>query len=179
MADQVGSIAPFGDVALAALGRPNQYQQYTPLPIIAATDAATFIPGSRILSDVARAFDPYQRKPTTVGQAFGSYVPLPGASESTRERFRGLPKTIQVPLEGNVKRSDGVSKPGRETTDILVRNYKKDVLLGLMAGLYESRIDPDVAEAFNLRDAQNAKSAKKKAKAEESSKEALKKKAEN
>jgi len=98
--------------------------------------------------------DPYQRTPKTFGQALGALVPT--TDPVLQEKLRGAPRTIQVPVEGDVKKQAG-DKKTRTTTDIFVENYKTDVLLALMLGIYVNRIDPDVAEAFILRAEENAK----------------------
>ncbi len=151
MNDMIGSISPIGDVALAALGYGNQYQQYLPVAARIGQDVATFVPASRMLADVARFFDPYQRKQTTFMQAFGSLVPTTDAA--LQEKLHGTMKTLQVPLRGSITSQPG-DKTTREITDIPVQNYKTDLLLGFLAGLYETRIDPEVAKAYNIREAE-------------------------
>jgi hypothetical protein len=77
-----------------------------------------------------------------------------------------------VPIEGSV---EGKPEEGRRrtTTDMFVRNYKNDILLAALAGIYINRIDPDVAAAFVTRKAENE------AKAAEDTPEGARKKALN
>jgi hypothetical protein len=158
--DMLGSLAPAGTIAAALMGYRNEYQQYTPLQVIAGQSAASFVPGTRILSDIARFFDPYQRKQTTFIQGFTSFYPTTDAD--LQKKLRGEIRTIQVPLEGGVMPAAGEGTR-RTTTDMYVRNFKNDILLGLLAGIYINRIDPDVAGAFKTRSEENeAKEAKKK-----------------
>jgi len=157
--DMLGSLAPAGTLAAAAMGYRNEYQQYTPFGVIAGQSAASFVPGTRILSDIARFFDPYQRKQTTFLQGFTSFYPT--TNPDLQKKLRGEIRTIQVPLEGGVMPNVGEGTR-RTTTDMYVRNYKNDILLGLLGGIYINRIDPDVAEAFVTRKEENeAKEAKK------------------
>lgn len=157
--DMIGSIAPSGKVAMLLFGFRSEYEQYTPGPILIADQAASFVPGTRILQDISRYFDPYQRKKTTVGQSFTSLIPVPSGNEDLLEKLRGKPRTIQVPEEGSITGATGK----RTTIDMDVKNYKNDILLGLLGGIYSTRIDPDVAEAFIIREEENAKKKKKKA----------------
>lgn len=150
--DMLGSLAPAGTLAAAAMGYRNEYQQYTPFPVIAGQSAASFVPGTRILSDIARFFDPYQRKQTTLLQGFTSFYPT--TDRKLQEKLRGEIRTIQVPLEGGIMPSAGEGTK-RTTTDKYVKNYKDDILLGLLAGIYINRINPDVAEAFVIRKEEN------------------------
>lgn len=157
--DMLGSISPIGDIGLAVMGYGNQYQQYQPIENRVGQGLATFVPGSRVLADISRFFDPYQRKQSTFLQAFTSMYPT--TDEALQDKLHGAIKTIQVPLEDGITPQAGEGTK-RTTTDALVKNYKTDVLLGLLAGLYTTRIDPDVAEAFNTRADENAVKAKKK-----------------
>ena len=160
--DMVGGVAPAGQLAAAALGYKNEYQQYTPVPVIAGQALASFVPGTRILSDIARFFDPYQRKQQTFIQGFTSFYPT--TDPALQEKLRGKIRTIQVPLEGSIEPAGDVEGEGkrRTTTDMYVRNYKTDILLGLLGGIYINRIDPDVAEAFKIRKEINIEKALKK-----------------
>ncbi len=154
IADMMGSVAPTGDVLLALMGYSNQFQQFTPTPVRLGDAAASFIPGTRILQDIARFFDPYQRRKETFGQSFTSLLPIPVDNEDLRIKLRGEARTIQVPLEGGVRRQPG-EKTTRTTTDMLVENYKWDIGLGLLSGVYTTRINPVDAEAFVERRAEN------------------------
>lgn len=159
--DMIGSIGPVGDIAAALMGYSNEYQTYVPIESRVGESTASFIPGSRILNDIARFYDPYQRRKKEFGQSFTSLLPLPTASEDLREKLRGEARSIQVPIEGSVKRQTGEGF-GRTTTDMLLRNYKQDILTGLLGGLYITRIDPDVAEAFVTRKTENVKEQERK-----------------
>jgi len=46
VSDMVGGVAPAGATALALLGYKSEYEQYTPLPVIAGKSLASFFPGS-------------------------------------------------------------------------------------------------------------------------------------
>jgi len=160
--DMLGSVGPGGDIAAGLMGYSNEYQTYVPLETRIGDAGASFIPGTRILSDLARFFDPYQRKRGGFSQSFTSLIPIPGDNEALREKLRGEIRTIRVPIEGTIK---GKPEEGRRrtTTDMFVENYKPDILLGLLAGIYINRIDPEVAEAFVERKEENVKEAEKRA----------------
>lgn len=145
--DMLGSIAPVGDIGAALMGYSNQYQQYTPIETRLGDAAASFVPGTRILQDIARFFDPFQRKKQGFLQSFTSLIPIPTDNEALREKLRGEIRTIRVPIEGTISGSPEEGER-RTTTDMFVRNYKGDVLKGLLGGIYITRIDPDVAAAF-------------------------------
>lgn len=162
LADMIGGIAPVGKIALLLMGVRNEYEQYVPGEVLVSDNLATFVPGTRILADVARYFDPYQRTKTAPFQSFTSLIPLPTDNEDLRQKLRGNKKYIRnVPLEGSVERQEG-DKITRTTTDLVLKNYKTDVLLGLFAGIYRNRIDPDVAKAFIIRKKKNEKKKKNK-----------------
>lgn len=162
LADMIGGIAPVGKIALLAMGVRNEYEQYVPGEVLISDNLATFVPGTRILADIAKYFDPYQRTKTAPFQSFTSLIPLPTTDEDLRQKLRGNKKYIKnVPLEGSVERQEG-DKITRTTTDLVMRNYKTDVLLGLFAGIYRNRIDPDVAKAFIIRKKKNDKKKKDK-----------------
>lgn len=152
--DMMGGIAPVGHLALAAIGYRSEYETYIPFPAMVGKDLASFVPGTRILADISKFYDPYQRKPETFLQGITSLYPT--TDEALQEKLHGEPKKIQVPLEGMITPQPGEGTK-RTTTDMLVRNYKDDVLLGLLFGLYVKRIDPDVAAAFVTRSEENAK----------------------
>lgn len=158
--DMLGSVAPAGQLMASLFGYSNQFQMYTPTQVLAGQNLASFVPGTRILSDIARFFDPYQRKPTTFTQGFTSLIPLPSASEDLRVKLRGGIKTIQVPIEGNIAPTPGTK---RTTIDQAVLNYKSDILYGLLGGIYRNRIDPETAKAFIIRKEKNVEKANKKA----------------
>lgn len=163
--DMIGSVAPVGKIGLALLGYRNEFEQYTPYPVILGKDLSSFVPGTRILQDLGRLFDPFQRKPTTFLQGFTSLIPLPSASEDLRAKLRGDIRTIRVPLEGEIKPNAGEGTK-RTTTDMYVRNYKTDILMGLLGGIYINRIDPEVGKAFIIRQAENEEKEVKKAEKE-------------
>jgi len=49
---------------------------------------------------------------------------------------------------------------------VVIKNYKNDVLLSLLTGIYITRINPDYANAFIIREQENQKKKTKKLKAE-------------
>ena len=75
MTDMIGGVAPGGKVALAMFGYKSEYGLYTPIQVSLGEDLASFVPGSRILEDISRFFDPYQGKKTTFLQGFTSKIP--------------------------------------------------------------------------------------------------------
>lgn len=164
IADQIGSVAPAGKIALSILGYRNEYEQFQPYPAILGKDLASFIPGTRILADISRFFDPYQRKQETFMQGLTSLIPT--TDPERQLRLHGPQRTIRVPVEGEIKRKEG-EKKSRTTTDMEVLNYKSDILLSAFTGIYISRINPDVANAFIVRDEENKAKEEKKKKREE------------
>jgi len=161
--DLLGGVGPLGDISLALMGYSNEYEKYTPLEVRMGKVAGSFLPGTRILSDLARFFDPYQRKTSTFSQGITSVLPLPANDEATLEKLRGEIKTVQVPIEGSIEAGEGEGAR-RTTTDRYVKNYKEDILMGLLLGIYQTRINPEEAEAFVERKEKNDE--KKKAKEE-------------
>lgn len=150
--DMVGSVAPAGQLAVNLLGYTNKYQTYTPVPVVVGDTLASFVPGTRILNDAARFFDSYQRQKQTFGQSFGSLVPIPVDDESLRAKLHGKQRSVQVPIEGDFQ----AETTGRRTTaDVPLKNYKQDILLGFLSGIYSRQIDPDVTKAFVLREQEN------------------------
>lgn len=161
--DLIGGVGPVGDIALALMGYSNEYDKYTPLEVRMGKVAGSFLPGTRILSDIARFFDPYQRKTSTFLQGITSVLPLPANDEATLEKLRGAIKTVDVPIEGDIE--DTNEEGSRRTTVTrYVENYKEDILMGLLLGIYQTRINPEEAEAFVERKDKNDE--KKKAKEE-------------
>ncbi len=160
IADLLGGVAPGGKLALLLLGVRNEFEQYTPAPVLIGDNIASFVPGTRILSDVARFFDPYQRSKKTFGQSFTSLIPFPTTDEDLRAKMRGKARVIAVPEEGEITGAEGK----RTTVDMLVRNYRNDILLSTLTGIYQTRIDPDVAKAFIIRKKKNEEKKAKKAK---------------
>lgn len=154
--DMIGSVGPGGQVAAAVLGYKLDYQQYMTPDVIAGQALSAFVPGSRILNDIASYKDPYLRKQETFLQGFTSFYPT--SDPELQEKLRGKIRTIQVPLEGGVKPAGDVMGEGRRrtTTDMYLRNYKQDILMQALLGIYIKRIDPDVAEAFQIREEKNA-----------------------
>jgi hypothetical protein len=159
--DIIGSVGPGGQIAAAVLGYKQDYQQYMPPEVIAGQVLSTFVPASRILNDIASYYDPYQRKQETFLQGFTSFYPT--TDPDLQEKLRGKIRTIQIPLEAGVQPAGDMPEGTRRTTtDKYVRNYKDDILLQALAGIYIKRIDPNVAEAFNVRAEKNAATAAKK-----------------
>jgi hypothetical protein len=76
--------------------------------------------------------------------------------ESLRKKLRGEIRTERIPIEGQV---DDTNKAGskRTTIDVELKNYKRDVLLSLLTGIYITRINPDFAKAFIIREQKNQK----------------------
>jgi hypothetical protein len=154
--DMFGSFAPVGEISLAILGRNNKYNLYTKKEVIIGDSLVSFVPGTRILNDIARMTDPFQRKKTSFKQSFTTLVPIPVDDESLRKKLRGEIRTERIPIEGQV---DDINKAGskRTTIDVELKNYKRDVLLSLLTGIYITRINPDFAKAFIIREQKNQK----------------------
>lgn len=158
--DMVGSIGPGGELAaLLMFDMRNKYEAYTPIPVMLGDRAASFVPGARILSDVARMADPYQRKKETFAQSFTSLIPT--TDPETQEKLRGSIRTVKIPVEGEIAKRPGDSRKGT-TTEVQLTNNPRDILLSLLTGIYTTRIDPDVAKAVALRKEKNTEKAAKK-----------------
>lgn len=158
LTDQIGSLSPGGTLLANLMGFKNEYDIYTPQENIIAEELATFVPGSRILSDVSRMLDPYKRKATSPSQAITGMIPV--TSEDLQEKLHGEKRIEKIPLEGSIKRKPGDSTR-RTTTDYVLKNYWQDILLSFMTGIYATRIDPKQAEAFQIREEKNAKKREK------------------
>jgi len=156
LSDILGSIGPVGQVALLACDYRSKYNMYDNVPSIIGDSIATFIPGYRILNDISRLNDPFQRKQENFWQSFTKIIPTTDAD--LQEKFHGKIRTIRVPTEGKIGGATGK----RTTIDREVLNFKDDILLSLLTGIYRKRIDPDEAEAFQIRKEKNT--AKKEAK---------------
>ena len=148
MSDTIGSLGPIGNVGLLALGYQNRYQQYEKVPVIIGNSLATFTPGYRILDDVSRMNDPFQRKQDTFAQTFTKLIPT--TDEDLQNKLHGRIRTIRVPT--------GKDK----TKERALLNYKNDILLSFLTGIYLRRINPKEAEAFHQREEQNAGKREKK-----------------
>lgn len=156
--DMLGSLGPAASVGLMAFNYRNKYQQYEKPEVILGDNLATFLPGYRILNDVSRALDPFQRKQETFGQTFTQIIPT--TDQALQEKLHGKIRTERVPIEGNV----GLKPVGSRTTvDIPLENVKEDILLSLFTGVYRTRLDPKVVEAYIIRKQKNLdkKNAKK------------------
>jgi len=153
LADMVGSIGPIADLALLAFDYRSKYDQYKSVPAILGDNISTFVPGFRILNDVSRMLDPYQRKQTGFFQSITRLVPT--TESDLQQKLHGDPRTVRVPIEGEIKR-DVDTKAGRTTKDVTLKNYWQDILLSSLTGIYQTRIDPKEAEAFLIREKVNA-----------------------
>jgi|10_taG_2_1085330.scaffolds.fasta_scaffold00321_11 hypothetical protein len=154
MSNMIGSVGPGGDVSAAILGYKSEYQMYMTPDVIAGQSMSMFVPASRILADIAAYKDPHKRKITSFTQGFTRLYPT--SNPELQDKLHGDKRIISLPLEGNVYPSgDFFEKPGRTTTDKYLLNYKNDILFQALSGIYIKRIDPDVAEAFNIREEAN------------------------
>ncbi len=153
VSDMLGSLGPVGTMGLLGFGYVSKYQQYTPVPALLGQSIASFMPLSRMLTDVSRMLDPYQRKQETFGQAFTSMIPTTDAD--LQEKLHGKVRTERVPIEGNIARDENTAG-NRGTKDVVLENYWQDILLGMLSGVYRSRIDPDVVQAYIIRAEKNA-----------------------
>jgi len=149
LSDMLGSLGPVGQMGMLALDYRNKYQLYTPVPVILGDSIATFMPGYRILNDISRMNDPFQRKQEYFYQSFTKVIPT--TDNDLQDKLHGKIRTIRVPVEGAVTGAVG----RRTTIDKPVLNYKDDILLSLLSGIYIKRIDPDEAQAFIIRKEKN------------------------
>ena len=152
VSDMLGSIAPPGKIIMAMLGIRSKFEVYTPLPVIIGDSLVTYLPAYRILSDVSRALDPYQRRRETFGQSFTSVIPTTDAD--LQRKLHGEIRTERIPLEGEVEALPGEGVT-RTTTDRVLENYWQDIVLGQLTGLYVTRINPEYAKAFEIRGVEN------------------------
>jgi len=149
LSDMLGSLGPVGQMGMLALDYRNKYQLYTPVPVILGDSIATFMPGYRILNDISRMQDPFQRKQEYFYQSFTKVIPT--TDSDLQDKLHGKIRTIRVPVEGAVTGAVG----RRTTIDKPVLNYKDDILLSLLSGIFIKRIDPDEAQAFIIRKEKN------------------------
>jgi hypothetical protein len=163
--EMIGGVGPVGEIGAAIMGYKNEYNTYMPTSVIIGKSLSSFVPLSRILADAARLTDPYKRRQETFADPFTSLIPLPGASKELLEEFRGKARTIDIPLEGNIRKLPGDTK-GRTTTTKYVRENPNDILWSLFAGVNVKSINPEEAKAFAIREKENAKKAVEKAKKE-------------
>src|SRR3990167_1394067 len=156
LSDMLGSIGPAAQVGLLAFNYRNKYQTYDSVPVILGDSLATFTPGYRILNDVSRMLDPFQRKQETFGQTFTKLIPT--TDETLQEKLHGKIRTERIPDEGEIKGAKGK----RTTIDAELENYWQDILLSMLSGVYVTRIDPKIAEAYIIRKEKNFEKKKKK-----------------
>ena len=150
LSDMLGSIGPAAAVGLMAFNYRSKYNQYEKPEVILGDNLATFLPGYRILNDVSRALDPFQRKQETFGQTFTQIIPT--TDQALQEKLHGKIRTERVPIEGDV----GLEPTGSRTTvDVPLENVKEDILLSLFTGIYRTRLDPKVVEAYIIRKQKN------------------------
>lgn len=158
VSNMLGSVGPVGQLGLLAMNFRNKYQVYTPTPVIIGDSLASFMPLGRILGDISRYYDPYQRNPEEFSQSFTKMIPT--TDELLQEKLHGKIRTERVPVENGLKSVEGqneiYTQQGRRTTiDVPLENYKDDILLAMLTGVYVSRIDPEIVEAFITRKEKN------------------------
>jgi hypothetical protein len=165
--DFIGSLGPVGALGAMLLGYRKDFQQYMDPGAIVGQTVKPIIPAFRIWDDIAAYYDPYQRKQTGFLQGFTSGSPLHAplftdilgwTDREEQLEKRGEIRKLQVPLEGGVQPFGDIAGEGkrRTTSDMYLRNYKEDILKQLFLGIYIRRIDPDIAEAFKIREEANA-----------------------
>ncbi len=147
--DMLGSIGPAAEIGMLAFNYRNKYNMYDPVPVILGENLVTFMPGYRILDHVSQMYDPFQRKQETFGQALAKI--LPTTDEKLQEKLHGKIRIEEVPEEGKITGAEG----SRTTVDMKMKNYKQDILLSLLSGIYVRRIDPDIVEAYIIRKTKN------------------------
>ena len=99
---------------------------------------------------------PFQRKQETFGQTFTKLIPT--TDETLQEKLHGKIRTERIPDEGEIKGAKGK----RTTIDAELENYWQDILLSMLSGVYVTRIDPKIAEAYIIRKEKNFEKKKKK-----------------
>jgi predicted chitinase len=119
------------------------------VPAILGDNLVTFIPGFRVLQDVARLLDPFRRKQKTFLESVGRIVPT--TDEDLQRKLHGEIRTVRVPIEGEIKPQPG-DKKSRTTTDRVLKNYWQDILISMLTGIYITRIDPKEVEAVLIRE---------------------------
>lgn len=149
LTDQLGTLGLASNIGRILLGYTNKYEQYTPRGALLGQQAATLIPGFRILNDIGRLVDSHPRKPETFVQGIGGSLPIWG-SEETKQKFRGDPRTVKVPVEPDTRK-----KGDTETIEKNLENYDSDILLSMLTGFYITRINPQDAKQQQLREQRN------------------------
>lgn len=164
VSDMIGSIGPMAKLGLLlGFNYRNKYEQYDDVPVIIGRTLATYTPAYRILNDVSRMLDPFQRKQETFSQTFTALIPT--TDEDLQDKLHGKIRTERIPVENNITGN----VRGRTTVEMPLPNYRDDILVGLLFGIYLTRIDPDKAKAYITRAEKNkikqdAKEAKEKSK---------------
>lgn len=154
LSDMKGSLGPVADMLLLAFDYRSKYNQFESVPVLLGDSLSTFVPGFRLLDDISRSLDPFQRKQDNFVQTFTKLIPT--TSEDLQNKLHGSPRTVRIPIEGEIETPEG-SK--RTTIDVTLKNYWEDILLGALTGIYTTRIDPKEAKAFLLREEENNKKA--------------------
>ena len=154
--EMLGSIGPVAQIGLLAFNYRNKYQTYDSVPVILGESLATFTPGYRMLNDVSRMLDPFQRKQETFGQTFTKLIPT--TDEALQEKLHGKIRMERVPEEGEITGAEGK----RTTVDMALKSYWQDILISMLSGVYRTRIDPEVVEAYIIRKTKNLEKRKKK-----------------
>lgn len=149
LSETIGSIGPMGSLGMLALNFRNKYNQYDKVEVILGENIITFLPGYRILNDISRMLDPFKRKQETFTEALTAVIPT--TSEALQEKLHGKIRMEKVPVEGEITGAQG----RRTTIDLPLESYWQDVLLSLLSGIYVSRIDPEIAEAYIIRKTKN------------------------
>lgn len=154
--DFVGGLHPVAELALmTATNYENQYDRYLPIGVKVGNRVATFVPGYRVLNDIATYFDPFQRKQTTFAQTFTKLIPTTNAD--LQDKLHGTIRTEQIPLEGSFEPKKKIKGLTRTTFDVELKNYRQDVALSFLTGMYNRRINPEFAKAVQLRKDENSK----------------------
>lgn len=156
VSEMLGSIGPVGKLALLGIGYRSKYEQYESAPVIIGNTVSTYFPLSRVLNDASRYLDPFQRKQKTFSQTFTNMIPT--TDKDLQNKLHGEIRTERIPI---INKSDGKTKSTRTTYDQALINYRDDILLSLLSGIYISRIDPDDAKAFIIRKEQNEQNQKR------------------
>lgn len=153
VSEMIGSVAPLGKLGLLAFGYRSKYEQYDSVPVIVGNTISTYLPAGRMFNDISRALDPFQRKQETFLQTFTKYIPTTDAA--LQEKLHGTIRTERVPVEGALKKDEEtlgkIHGTSRTTIDKMLLNYRDDILLSMLTGIYITRIDPKDAEAYKIR----------------------------
>jgi hypothetical protein len=154
----LGSVGFVGDMGLGVMGYRSEYEKFDDPQIVLGNNLSGLVPYTRVLSEVSRGLDPFQRKQKTLGQTLTKLVPTTEAD--LQEKLHGEARSVKIPIEGEVKRTPGTPYT-RTTVDRALKNYWQDILLSSLTGIYIKRVSPEDVAAQLIRDDENKKKKEK------------------